>query len=101
MSLRTVPVSRCLDKKLQIAGFEIPDLLAVFFLLSVLNFMFGKTEQKLLLIWLPSIVLAGVLRVSKRGKPDNYLVHFMRFHVRARSLFAFHEPSNNKPIPKV
>jgi hypothetical protein len=101
MSLRTVSVSRCLDKKMQIAGFEVPDLLAVFFLLSTLNFLFGKTDQKLILIWLPSIILAVVLRVSKRGKPDNYLVHFMRFHLRSRSLFAFHEPSNSKSIPRV
>jgi len=100
MPLRTVPVSRCLDKKLQIAGFEIPDLLAVFFLLSILNFMFGKTDQKLLLIWFPSLFVAVVLRLAKRGKPERYLVHFARYHLRSRSLFAFYEPTKNLSTPK-
>jgi hypothetical protein len=100
MPLRTVPVSRCLDKKLQIAGFEIPDLLAVFFLLSILNFIFGKTDQKLLLIWFPSLFVAVVLRIAKRGKPENYLVHFARYHLRSRSLFAFYEPNKNLSTPK-
>ena len=101
MSLKTTPVSRCLDKKLQISGYEIPDLLAIFFLLSILNFLFGRTDMKLALVWLPTISLATVLRIGKRGKPDNYLIHLVRYHLRKRNLFAFNEPSNWTTPPNI
>jgi len=93
MSLRTVPVSRCLDKKLLVFGYEIPDLLVVFFLLAILNFLFGQTSAKLFLVWLPTVALALVIRIGKRGKPDNYLVHFIRFHLRPRYFSAFTDPT--------
>ena len=93
MDLQTTSVSQCLEKKLLIAGFEVPDLLAIFTVLSALNFIFGATHQKLLLVWLPSLALAATLRLGKRGKPDNYLVHWMRFRLSQRYLSAFPEPS--------
>ena len=93
MALRSTPVSRCLDKRLQIAGYDIPDLLAIFFLLSILNFIFGRTDMKLILVWLPTIAVATVLRVSKRGKPDNFLLHWSRFQIRRKKLFAYNEPT--------
>ena len=101
MPLKTTPVSRCLDKKLQIAGYEIPDLLAIFFLLSILNFIFGRTEMKLLLVWMPTLLLATVLRIGKRGKPDNFLLHWSRFHLRRKSLFAFNEPTEWQTPPQL
>ena len=98
MALKTTQISRCLDKKLQIAGYEIPDLLAIFFLLSILNFMFGRTDMKLVLVWLPTISLAALLRIGKRDKPDNYLIHLVRFQLRRKNLFAFNEPTE-WPLP--
>jgi len=50
MALRSEPTSQSLEKKLLIAGFEVPDVLAIFLLLSILNFIFGHTNQKLLLV---------------------------------------------------
>ncbi len=94
MALKATPVSRCLDKRLQIGGFEVPDLLAIFFLLSILNFIFGRTDMKLALVWLPTVALAVVLRLGKRGKPDNYLIHLGRYHLRKKTLFAFYEPTH-------
>jgi len=93
MALKTTQTSRCLDKKLQIAGYEIPDLLAIFFLLSLLNFLFGQTDIKMVLVWLPTIFVAVALRIGKRGKPDNHLIHLVRFQLRRKQLFAFNEPS--------
>lgn len=101
MALKCTPVSRCLDKKLQIAGFEIPDLLAVFFLLSILNFFFGRTEMKLLCIWLPTLAVAAILRASKRGKPDNYLLHWCQFQLRCKELFAFDDSAQWKVPPRL
>jgi hypothetical protein len=93
MDIKTTPVSKCLDKKMIVMGFEIPDLLAIFLTLSILNFLFGTTQMKLLLVWLPSTLLAATLRISKRGKPDNFLVHWLRFQIRPGILSAFQEPT--------
>lgn len=87
--LESTPVSRCLDKKSQIFGYELIDLFAIFFSMAILNFLFGSTSMKLTLVWLPTLALAIALRVGKRGKPDNYLLHLGRFHLRPKSLSAF------------
>ena len=101
MEIRTTSVSKCLDKKMVVFGFEVPDILAIFLTLSILNFLFGTTNEKLLLIWLPAILLAAVLRIGKRGKPDNYLVHWVRFQIRPGILSAFIDPSEWAPAPKL
>ncbi|HND85661.1 MAG TPA: hypothetical protein PLU50_07620, partial [Pseudobdellovibrionaceae bacterium] len=61
MPLKSEPTSQSLEKKLLILGYEVPDVLAIFLLLSILNFLFGQTNQKLLLVWLPVVVIALVL----------------------------------------
>lgn len=93
MALKYTHVSKCLDKKLRIAGFEIPDLLILFLSVSILNFVFGQTDMKLFLVWLPSLLLAALLYFGKKGKPDNYLVHWMRYQFRPGVLRAFPEPT--------
>lgn len=99
MALKYTTVSKCLDKKLRIAGFEIPDLLILFLTVSILNFVFGQTEMKLFLVWLPSMLLAGLLYFGKKGKPDNFLVHWMRFQFRPGVLRAFPEPTSTNLTP--
>ncbi|MBI4925323.1 MAG: hypothetical protein HY843_05310 [Bdellovibrio sp.] len=99
MTLKQTSVSQCLDKKLHIFGFELPDVLAIFLLLSVLNFVFGQTNLKFFLVWLPSLTLALVLRFGKKGKPDNYLIHYLRFQIKPGILSAFPEPSIWKAPP--
>ena len=94
MGLRTEPTSQSLDKKLLILGFEVPDILAIFILLSVLNFTFGQTNYKLFLVWLPVVAIAALLRIGKRGKPDNYLIHLVKYHIRPKYYSAFQDPSN-------
>lgn len=101
MELQSTPVSRCLDKKMVIFGFEVPDLLMIFLTLSVLNFLFGMTSMKLVLVWLPTIALALTLRLGKRGKPDNYLIHWLRFQISPGHLSAFEESSEWNPPPKL
>lgn len=91
MGLKTTHVSKCLDKKLLVMGYEVPDLLAIFLLLSILNLTFGQFGAKLLSVWLPTISFALVLRYSKRGKPNNYLIHYLRHKFGPKSLCAFSE----------
>lgn len=91
MALRSEPVSKCLEKRLLILGFEVPDILAIFLLLSILNFLFGQTAFKFALVWLPVIVIAAILRIGKRGKPENYLIHLAKFYTRPRYFSAFND----------
>ena len=98
--MRTVPVSKCLDKQLKIAGFEVFDLLAIFLVLSALNLFFGQTGYSLFLVWLPSSLLAILLRYGKRDKPEKYLVHLLRYWVRPGIYSAFLESQNQKSIKR-
>ena len=99
--MRTAAVSKCLDKRLMLFGFEVMDLIAIFLLLSILNFIFGSASMKLVFVWLPTIVLALILRFGKRGKPDKYLLHWVRFQFRDGILSAFPEASNDVSRPTV
>jgi hypothetical protein len=100
MSLRSEPTSQSLEKKLLIAGFEVPDVLAIFILLSILNFTFRQTHYKFFFVWLPVIIVATVLRLGKRGKPDNYLVHLLKFKISPKYLSAFQDPQISVSPPK-
>jgi len=99
--MRTTSVSKCLDRKLVLFGFEVLDLLAVFLLLSVLNFVFGQLPFKWLFVWAPSVSLACVLRWGKRGKPDKYLVHWIRFQIKPGVYSAFPEALHPEPVPRL
>src|SRR5437762_848267 len=90
MPLQVSPVSKCLDKKLMIFGFEVYDLLAIFLVLSVLNLVFGQSVLAIPLVWAPTAALAIILRVGKRGKPDKFLIHWIRFQIQPGILSAFY-----------
>lgn len=101
MELKTTEVSRCLDKKMVMMGFEVPDLLVIFLTISILNFIFSTSDLRWLFVWTPSLVLAGVIKWSKRDKPDNYLIHWLRFQIKPGIIKAFPEPTNNIPSPRL
>lgn len=99
MELKMTEVSRCLDKKMMIMGFEVPDLLIIFLTMSILNFLFGTTSLKWLFVWLPSASLALTVHLTKRGKPDNYLIHWLRYQIKPGIIKAFPDPTNDVPPP--
>lgn len=94
MDLRTTFVSKSLDRKIKIMGFEVFDLLTIFMTISVLNFLFGGMSYQFLLIWLPTIILSLTLYYGKRGKPDNYLIHWLRYQFSPSKYSAFQEPTS-------
>ena len=101
MELKTTEVSRCLDKRMEMLGFEIPDLLIIFITISVLNFIFSTSDMRWLFVWTSSLLLTGIIKWSKKGKPDNYLVHWLRFQIKPGILKAFNEPTYNLPSPSL
>ena len=95
--MRLTAVSKCLDRKLTLLGYEVLDLIAIFMTLSILNLAFGQTSLKWLFVWIPTITLAVVLRYCKRGKPEKYLVHWLRFQFKPGVYSAFPESTQMAP----
>jgi hypothetical protein len=94
MEIKTSQVYKCLEKKTLIFGFEIFDVFLVCILLSVLNIVFSTSDWKLFYTWLPVAGVAIGLRTFKRGKPDNYLLHYLRFQFSPGIYSAFTKSKN-------
>ncbi len=89
MGLKTSTVYRCLDKKTYVFGFEVVDLFLVFTVLALLNFILGHVPYKFLFTWGPTLSLATFIKIIKRGKQDNYLLHLIRGYFQPKILSAF------------
>ena len=100
MSLKVTPSNPTLDRKLKLLGFEIPDLIFLLILLSVLNFIF-QDGLKLFFVWVPTSTAAIILRLGKRGKPDKYLVHLIKYWMSPGVHSAFPSPTVNLSAPKL
>ncbi len=79
LGLETTRVPRALEMKSKLFGFELPDLLLIFFTLAFTNFVFGSTTFRYPLVWGTTLSLALFLFFAKRGRPDNYLQHLGEF----------------------
>lgn len=101
MGLKCTSLSKCLDKKTLLWGFEMVDLLIIFMMLAILNLIFGQTGQKLLLVWTPPLLTALVFKFGKRGRPENFLLHWIRFQFKAGVYSAFKEPSISTAPPQI
>lgn len=74
--LLTSPVPRALEMKSKLFGFELPDLLLIFFNLAATNMIFGTTSFRYPLVWGTTSALALFLYLFKKGKPDSYIQHY-------------------------
>ena len=99
--MKVTEVSKCLEKKLLLFGFEIPDLIAIFVFLSVLNLAFGNHPYKLFFVWVPPAILAIILRITKKGRPDNFLIHWIRYQIRPGVYCAFSSPKTSALLPVI
>lgn len=80
--LITTSVPRALEMKSKLFGYELPDLLLIFFNLAITNLIFGGTSFRYPLVWGTTITLALFLYFAKRGRPDNYIQHLGEYLVR-------------------
>ena len=87
--MRITPINKSLDKKLKILGFEIPDILLIFIFIAFMNFIVKDGATKFIYVWLPAAVFAIGIRFLKRNKPDNFLVHWIKYHLLPSGLRAF------------
>jgi hypothetical protein len=81
MSLRSTPVSKFLGRPLRIFGFEVPDLLAICLFVAVANFVVTSGMGKIWFVWLPALILGLLVRFGKANKPENFLVHWVRYQL--------------------
>ena len=84
-------VNRSLDRKTTILWLELIDIFIIVTTASVLNLLFGQTGLKTYLVYLPSIALAITMIVTKRGKPDNFLLHYLRYQLKPKHLTCFEQ----------
>ena len=101
MGLDVTPTNQCLEKKVLLFGFEIADLLIIFLSLAILDLSIGRFLPKILSVWLPTIVLGWVIKWAKKGKPDNYLLHLIKYQFSPGHLSAFKEPSCLMQAPQL
>lgn len=80
--LLTSGVPRALEMKSKLFGYELPDLLLIFFNLAITNLIFGGTNLRYPLVWGTTLTLALLLYFAKRGRPDGYIQHLGEFIVR-------------------
>lgn len=96
--ISTVP--RALDLKSKLFGFELPDLLLIFFNLALTNLLFGGTALRYPLVWGTSGSLALFIFFVKRGKPDNYIQHLGEYLFRPSYFSSGGVDLKAKPFPK-
>ena len=98
MNFNTSTVQRNLDAKLKIGNIEAFDLLIALICGAVLNLFFSGTALEMpLVIGVPLTILA-VCYFGKRGKPEKYLPHLLRYHLEPAFFSAGEEPANVLPI---
>lgn len=76
-TLLTSSVPRTLETKNKILGLELSDVLVLLLNLSVQNLIFGSTSFKIPMVFGTSLGLGLVLFIFKKGKPDQYLQHYV------------------------
>jgi len=99
MDLRTTHVNKSLDRRLLILGFEVFDLILVFGFLSILNFTLGRFGLTFFTVWMPTLILALILRIGKTGKADRFLIHYIKYQIKPKLLDAFNAPRDWQSPP--
>ncbi|MBP9709082.1 MAG: hypothetical protein KBD78_15710 [Oligoflexales bacterium] len=94
MPLQQTTVPRSLDKKLTLFGYELAEILCIFILLAAMNLLVGQTS--VLLTWIPPLALAIFFRIGRKHRPENYLLHLLRFKFSPGVFTAFLDPTNDE-----
>jgi len=81
MNLKTSTIHRRLEAHIKILGMDLNDLLFVLLLAAVMNLIFGSSAIGTIMVFILPAILAVVLILTKRNKPEQYLLHLLRFHL--------------------
>lgn len=87
-TLLTSSVPRTLEAKNKILGLELSDVLVLLLNLSIQNLIFGSTSLKIPMVFGTSLVLGLILFFFKKGKPDQFLQHYVEHLISPTVSFA-------------
>ncbi|MBX9765893.1 MAG: hypothetical protein K2X47_01360 [Bdellovibrionales bacterium] len=94
MELFRSTVHRGLDVRMKVAGMEALDLIAALILAAVMNLFRLPT---FLILGIPSTALI-ILYLGKRGKPDGFLIHLLRYYLTPGLYSAAQESRNDNQL---
>jgi len=79
LDLEQSKVHRNLDGAIKVMGLEAPDLILVLMVAAIMNLFFGQTNLVLITVFGIPLLLLFTLYFGKKGKPDGYLIHLLRY----------------------
>lgn len=94
--LKTSTIHRKLNAKFKIGGIDAADLLSVLLCAAIMNLFFGRLSFGPIFIFGFSAVLFFVLYFGKKGKPDGYLFHAVKYYLSPGELRAGHKEEITK-----
>lgn len=96
--LKQSEVHKNLDSKTKIMGLEIFDLIGLLIFAATMNLMFGKTPLAFVMVIALPTILSVALYWGKRGKPDGFLLHLIRFHLLPGTFESGEASKNNERL---
>ena len=96
MELKASRVHRNLEVKMKIAGMEACDLLFVLIFASLMDLTLGHTSLRVWFVFLLPASLGIVLFFAKRGRPESYLLHLIRYHCTPSRYSAGTKPQDER-----
>lgn len=97
MELHSSSVHRNLESKWKIGPFEGLDLLVILIIASVMNLIFGSSTFGFYMVFVFPCILALILYFGKRGKPDGFLSHFLKY-LTSRGHFVAGEEAQKRTL---
>ncbi|PWU22279.1 MAG: hypothetical protein C5B49_01020 [Bdellovibrio sp.] len=86
--LKRSQVHRRLEAKFKIGGADASDLILVLLLAAVLNLFLGRVPFGAAFVFGLPAALFAALYFGKRGKPDGFLAHALKFYLSTGELLA-------------
>ena len=74
-------IYRKIDTKWKIGGLELLDLYFILILAATMNLLFGRTFLAIPMVFVIPTLLALIFFFGKRDKPDDFLIHFIRYYL--------------------
>ncbi len=81
MRLRESSIHRRLDAKMKVGGMEAPDLLGVLIFAAIMKLIFGRMSFAFVFVIIIPLLLLIAIYFGKRGKPDDFMLHFAKFYL--------------------
>ena len=81
INLHTSSVHRNLDAKFKIGGLEAFDLLLALIFGATMNLFFAETPLEIPLVIGGPILIIITFYIGKKGKPENFMTHWIRFYL--------------------